>query len=570
MAVKTVYQIDVNDSAFARFKAQFEDYEKKLQGSPGLWAKTTTGVAGTVKSFQELVAAQIASIGQQKLMAEAQKEALKRTKETETATASISRNFRNSAEFTKQIAGNVVSVTTTLLRWASIGGALSGLLGAGGLFGLDALAGGVGATRRSAQGVGASYGEQKAFGLNFGRYVDTDALTGGVNEALTDPRKYYALIGAGAKQDDIKSGDAVKVAASLIPQLKQIADSTKDQYLALEIEKRGLQGIVSVETLRRLKATSPEELAKAQQSYGADVKGLGLDDKSARVWQDFAVQMSRAGQQIENVLVKGLIGLAGPLTSLSESVVKSIQSLVSSPKLGEWIKEFGAGIESAAKYVGSDDFQKDVKSFADGVASLAESIVSALRFLGAIPKREEDKTEFDRAAEANRKAGGGFWSTGRLGQWWNGTLNQGGGSAQAPIPGQAPDADSTLALFRKLEHSGDSAVSPKGAIGRYQITPDTARTYGADPSRLTDPDYNTATAKKILTDLAAKYNGDLEAMEVAYNAGPRRADRWIRGGRDDSTLPKETRDYLANGRVQVTIMNQTGSNIVVTQSQLPQ
>jgi Large polyvalent protein associated domain 38/Transglycosylase SLT domain len=101
-----------------------------------------------------------------------------------------------------------------------------------------------------------------------------------------------------------------------------------------------------------------------------------------------------------------------------------------------------------------------------------------------------------------------------------------------------------LALVRKLEGSADDAVSPTGAIGRYQIEPATARDYGFDPSRLTDPAYNEKAAQSILNDLSRKFDGDLPAMLVAYNAGPSRARAWIAAGRDVGMLPLETQKYL--------------------------
>lgn len=101
-----------------------------------------------------------------------------------------------------------------------------------------------------------------------------------------------------------------------------------------------------------------------------------------------------------------------------------------------------------------------------------------------------------------------------------------------------------LELFRALEGSADDAVSPAGAIGRYQIMPDTARQYGFDPSRLQDPAYNELVARHILADLNNKFDGNVADMAVAYNAGPGTARAWIRGGRDFSTLPRETQKYL--------------------------
>ncbi len=107
-------------------------------------------------------------------------------------------------------------------------------------------------------------------------------------------------------------------------------------------------------------------------------------------------------------------------------------------------------------------------------------------------------------------------------------------------------SDQMLGLVRGLERSGDEAVSPKGAVGRYQIEPGTARQYGFDPARLTDPAYNEQVARAVLADLNKRYAGDTQAVLVAYNAGPGRADEWLKAGRDNSVLPLETRNYLAH------------------------
>ena len=122
----------------------------------------------------------------------------------------------------------------------------------------------------------------------------------------------------------------------------------------------------------------------------------------------------------------------------------------------------------------------------------------------------------------------------------------------SPSTGGAPAApashSSVFDLFQKLERSGPQAVSPKGAVGRNQIMPGTATQYGFDPGRLKEPAYNDQVAKAIQADLYKKYNGDLEAMAVAYNAGPGRANAWLREGRNDAMLPAETQAYLARTR----------------------
>lgn len=101
-----------------------------------------------------------------------------------------------------------------------------------------------------------------------------------------------------------------------------------------------------------------------------------------------------------------------------------------------------------------------------------------------------------------------------------------------------------LGMVRKLEGSGDSAISKAGAIGRYQIMPDTAKQYGFDPSRLKDPAYNTTVAGAVLADLQKKYGNDTDAILSAYNAGPGRANQFIESGRNVAVLPQETQNYL--------------------------
>ena len=106
------------------------------------------------------------------------------------------------------------------------------------------------------------------------------------------------------------------------------------------------------------------------------------------------------------------------------------------------------------------------------------------------------------------------------------------------------------AAAKRMGVSVDEVVSPAGAVGRYQIMPATARGLGlkGDDAEITaqlkNPEVNKEMGTKVLDQLAARYGNDPEAIAVAYNAGPRIADKWIKGGRDDRFLPNETRGYL--------------------------
>jgi hypothetical protein len=120
-----------------------------------------------------------------------------------------------------------------------------------------------------------------------------------------------------------------------------------------------------------------------------------------------------------------------------------------------------------------------------------------------------------------------------------------------PIPGAqgAPTGEYPADLDRVIigkEGSGDSAVSPKGAIGRNQIMPQTAAGYGVTRDQLFDPETNNKVGNQIRRDLWAKYH-DATAVMIAYNAGPGVADRWLASGKNPNVLPHETQKYIGAG-----------------------
>lgn len=87
------------------------------------------------------------------------------------------------------------------------------------------------------------------------------------------------------------------------------------------------------------------------------------------------------------------------------------------------------------------------------------------------------------------------------------------------------DKEKVLDAIVKAEGSGDSAVSKKGARGRYQIMPETAKQYGlkvepqAGIDERTDPAKSRLAMGKYVTALMKMFEGDLEKVAAAYNAG---------------------------------------------------
>ena len=107
-----------------------------------------------------------------------------------------------------------------------------------------------------------------------------------------------------------------------------------------------------------------------------------------------------------------------------------------------------------------------------------------------------------------------------------------------------------------VESGGRSnALSPKGALGLWQLMPDTARRYGlvVTPSRdeRLDVERSTRAAAHYLRDLYQRF-GSWPLALAAYNAGERRVQQAVeRSGTPDFVqlsslrlLPQETRNYV--------------------------
>lgn len=98
--------------------------------------------------------------------------------------------------------------------------------------------------------------------------------------------------------------------------------------------------------------------------------------------------------------------------------------------------------------------------------------------------------------------------------------------------------DPNLLAAIMLSESGGrvGAVSKAGALGLFQLMLPTARERAQrmrlpEPSRddlLEDGRLNTRLAAHYVKWLERRYDGDLERVLIAYNAGPGRLERWLR------------------------------------------
>jgi hypothetical protein len=345
VAVRSIIDVVVNTGAFQRFAAMYARYQQTLPATVDAWKRVTT----TMKSLEKSMKDAGSSVKEQY-------------------------NFWNKvAGKTKEVASNLKSATESLLRWTGITAAISGLIGVGSLWGLDRLALGVGAGRREATGVGTTYGQQTAFNLSYGRFVDHSFL-GRISDAASDPTKSWVLRRLGATPQTLAAGNSADIARQILPSLEKFAKTTDINKLGLLAKALHYTDVISEEELKRLRASQPGELAAQGPKYGARLEAFKRTGATEEQYQSFAEKLEEAGETIKNVFVIGLQPVIPKLTELSGALTSILVRFLKEIKPSD-IETLATKIGEFATYLGSAEFKERLETFITKLGELGESVV---------------------------------------------------------------------------------------------------------------------------------------------------------------------------------------------------
>ncbi len=114
-----------------------------------------------------------------------------------------------------------------------------------------------------------------------------------------------------------------------------------------------------------------------------------------------------------------------------------------------------------------------------------------------------------------------------------------------------PEIERAADIIQFIESRNDpTAISPKGAQGLMQIMPGTGKSpgFGVAPLKDNSPAENRRMGRDYYAAMLQRYNGNEEHALAAYNWGPGNVDAWLKKGGNFATLPKETRNYIAQYR----------------------
>lgn len=384
MAAKSIIEVDVNDEKFLSFMDKFNEYQAALEELPEAWRASAQGIGdsaretskasseaeGMAKAFLDGVDALNMMVNNLDRINTSLDDANKRQSDLNKKTAGSSSIFGKLKKDSKEFAGNIKDATVSLLSWGGIVGLFTGVLGAGGLFGLNRLASTASAQRFTSMGLNTSIGALDSTAINYQRAVANPTATlGAIRDTQADLSQRWKFQAMGINNPD-RSPD------QLLPEMIRAARSifTQTGGTLQGANAYGLTSFFSIDDLNRFKNMSDAEIDAMEKRAKRDAQLLQITDEQARQWQDFNVQLDYSSQSIKNTFIRGLGPLTPGLTKLSDALSGAIDTVLQSPELGKWIDGLAGGIQRFGDYLASPDFKNDVEDFMVKVEKLGKVI----------------------------------------------------------------------------------------------------------------------------------------------------------------------------------------------------
>ncbi len=626
MAAKAIVDIAVNDDSFNSFLDKFNGYKKAVDELPEAWRMSSRGIGDSAKetekmrhsmdavtkAFTDGVASISALNGGLDQLNQSLDKAGKTQSDLNKKTSGASNFLSKASKDAKSLAGHLKDATTSLLSWGSIVGVFTGLAGAGGLWGMNRLAGSAAAQRFTAMGLGTTAGGLNSAAVNFQSALGNPVGTlGAIRDAQADLGKRWTFnaMGVDANQDPTK----------LLPQMIKSARDifVKNGSTQQGAEAYGLTNYFTLDDLNRFKKMSDAEIDAMAKQAAVDTQKLQVSDRQLKQWQDFNIQLDRSKVSISNTFIRGLAPLTPELTKLSDAFSGAIDTVLKSPELGKWIDSLAGGIQKFGNYLASPSFKSDVDAFMSAVEKLGKVIMSVIgwitgdsssasslqansSFLNNNVKTDVSGTHYVKGglSDPNTPAGS---------KWLARQLYALTGTAPTEYDQYFEEAAKKYGVDSKMlkaitgaESSWDqNAKSGAGALGLMQVMPKNFQP-GENPF---DPRDNIMAGARVYSDALkweSKNGGGLDEVLRYYNGGRRR------GSKENINYPSRVREqYMAlygknipamdpnqqtvagqqnsaktnqllqqiadntrDGARGVTINNNTGGNAVVTSTQL--
>ncbi|MBU9446931.1 transglycosylase SLT domain-containing protein [Burkholderia multivorans] len=579
MANKPIINIDVNAEQFKAFYELYEQFEAKVGSMPKEWQQIDTSMrrnAATAKTLASGIQSSTEAQRQFNIMA---REGL--------------HTMSKMAKEASNVGKAVFDIGKWLLKFGAIGGGIAGLGGILGAISLRDLAHSAVTDQRGARGVGLTPGQFKAFGMDFGRFLDPSILSKVADQQADFTGRMWLSQASGMPMDRVANAGPDQLAMQLATRAHDWWNKTPASMRTAQVlQATGFQSVFTLEDMRRLGNTPMSELQAARSQYGRDQRSLNVGDKTTQAWYEFDRQITLAGRTLETSLTNRLVELAPSLRSFVTTLTKDADQLINDIFTPKNLKAVSDGITGLTTYLGSATFRQDMKDFAGLVGMVADGMRKAARFFGIdtsskVP--DEPSTASKVANTLNILSGGKSTDGSTLKSMWSGPLDHLRHRLNMPNDPKSVLAEiekknglppGTLwnmwgvesAFGKKLE--GPKTSTGERAIGDFQFMSSTWNEWGNGGDRYSFMDSANA-AGRYMGSLYKRNGGDIRKALAAYNWGPGNLGNDIakNGGQWESNLPAETRKYIAQiagevakrnaVKVQVQVSNNTSARVAV-------
>ncbi|MCU5774726.1 lytic transglycosylase domain-containing protein [Erwiniaceae bacterium BAC15a-03b] len=414
----------------------------------------------------------------------------------------------------------------------------------------------------NAQSVGLTTGQWQAANSVYGaRISGTDNIIQALAAARNDPihPAYAGLMSLGINPNASVHHNLPAFLTQITGLLEQYQDSGTSQAI---LHAKGL-GFISVADANQIMDNRYSlPLLNQQYSERSQYLDAAIGDGSQGWLQKVYSSLTYNADRLGNTLVKSLSNLAPAIIKFSDSITSGLEKFIRGENGKALFELVASGLNTLSDWLGSEQFQADLKTFADCIKTIVTALGQAIKWIaGKVPgvQLSGSGTGRDSAARelvnfGDKYLGGKLPGANRMTNQYTSYFSENAVYDNY----QMPDG-----LKRNIKHfvvqMNDTAKLPKGlmsaiaqtesswnplaknkqsgAAGLFQFIPATAAAYGLSEEDVFDPKKATQAAAKYLQNNMKRYNGDIAKTLTQYNGGQIDQD-------GNLSLKKETVDYL--------------------------
>lgn len=369
---RSVISVDIDDSRFREFVGLFQKYQEALRQQPNLWGTANEQMGQTREILEVMAASMLTQIDLLHRMTQ-------ETRQSEHAARGWRDALHGGLKHAKELTGYLTTITHFITHEIKVAGAVTGLLGFGGLWGLDRLSQAATTLRTSSMGLGVNPAAMQALGISFGPFMNVPGALGATIQAQQDATKRWVFSAMGIPGAATLSPDQALQQEMIAA--RNLYQQTPEAVRTQTLQARGVLDVFSMEEVRRLAAMSPQEFQQHLRQVGRDERALAYPPGVLKAWSDLTIKLDEAKTTIEAAFIRGLAPLSPELQKLSGAFSTAVSNFLESKTVKTWIGDLDVALKHFTDWIGTPAFQKSVENFVFDLEALTSALASFLNWV---------------------------------------------------------------------------------------------------------------------------------------------------------------------------------------------